>query len=86
MFIFLTDLGGFDCNWRSNGEGAFVFLNITSRDRSKKNPQWSEVMMSLNPVIPHIYIVVSISIEHNRKSVLSDPLRNDLESQVFPCL
>ena len=84
--FFLTDLGGFDCNWRSNGENIYIFFNITSRDRSRKNPQWSEVMMSLNPVIPHLYIVVSISIEHNRKSVLSDPLKNDLESQVFPCL
>ena len=41
--------------------------------------------MSLNPVIPHLKMVVSITIGHNRKSILSDPIRNDFESQVFPC-
>ena len=44
------------------------------------------MVISLNPVISHLNIVVSISIEHNRKSILSGPLRNDLESQVFPYL
>ena len=42
--------------------------------------------MSLHPVIPHLKTVVSIFSEHKKKSILSEPFRNDLESQVFPCL
>ena len=58
----------------------------TSRVASKKNPQWSDVVTSLNPVIPHLMIVVNIANEHNRKSILSDPRRNDFESHELPCL
>ena len=72
---------------RSNGEGIVVVFpfSMTYRGKSRKNQQWSEVVMSLNPVIPHLKMVVSITIGHNRKSILSDPIRNDFESQVFLC-
>jgi len=57
---FLTYLGEFDFNCRSNGEDIFIVFpsKSTSRDRSRNNPQWSEVAMSLNPVIPQILLLL----------------------------
>ena len=62
----------------------FPFKSM-SRDRSRKNPQRSEVVMSLNPVTPHLKIVVNIFSEHKKKSILFEPFKNDLESHSLPC-
>ena len=69
-------------------KGCLLFFSFksTSRDKSRKNPQWSKVVTSLNPVIPHLNIVVSIFSEHKKKSILFEPFRNDLESHSLPCL
>ena len=81
-------MGDFDCSWYSKGDGIVVaiLLSNKSRVRSKKNPQWSEVVTLFNPFMPHLSTVVRIAKEHKTKSILSDPRRNDFESQVLPCL
>ena len=81
-------MGDFNCSWCSKGDGIVVAfpLSNTSRDRSKKNPQWSEDVILLNSIKPHLKTVVRIAKEHKMKSILSDPRRNDLESQASPCL
>ena len=36
--------------------------------------------------MPHLMNVVNITKKHNMKSILSDPRKNDFESQALPCL
>ena len=48
----------------------FFPFSITSRDKSIKNSQWSDVVTSLNLVMSHRKTVVSITNEQNIKLIL----------------